>query len=192
MEAQRDKKKVHFVSLVDMCHLKNSELGPTLQKYKGRVVLRDIVKDGVGAYEQGSSASQMTAAKIMDVIARLPGCDGHTADSVSAFIQVKLEDAPRLLKIAKSQCLDVWIRLLRHEWQKSWKKFEDSVLLFERNLHDHPLARLLWERCFEQALLKLGRDKIPDWECMFVHRKKNWKEADFGSNVEDVDKKCGY
>ena len=25
--------------------------------------------------EQGSSASQMTAAKMMDVIARLPGCD---------------------------------------------------------------------------------------------------------------------
>ena len=39
----------------------------------------DIVKGDSGAYavftEQGSSASQMTAAKIMDVIARLPGCD---------------------------------------------------------------------------------------------------------------------
>ena len=27
--------------------------------------------------EQGSSASQMTAAKIMDIISRLPGCDGQ-------------------------------------------------------------------------------------------------------------------
>ena len=49
------------------------------QKYKGRVVLRgDIVKDDLGSYavftEQGSSASQMTAAKIMDIISRLPGC----------------------------------------------------------------------------------------------------------------------
>ena len=34
--------------------------------------------------EQGSSASQMTAAKIMDVIARLPSCDGQAADAVSA------------------------------------------------------------------------------------------------------------
>ena len=45
------------------------------QKYKGRVVLRgDIVKDDFGSYavfaEQGSSASQMTAAK---VIMRLGG-----------------------------------------------------------------------------------------------------------------------
>ena len=42
------------------------------KKYKGRVVLRrDIVKDYSGSYavftEQGSSASQMTAAKIMDI-----------------------------------------------------------------------------------------------------------------------------
>ena len=39
--------------------------------------------------EQGSSASQMTAAKIMDIISRLPGCDGHAADAVSAYTQVK-------------------------------------------------------------------------------------------------------
>ena len=48
----------------------------------------DIVKDDSGAYavftEQGSSASQMTAATIMDVIARLPGCAGEAADAVSA------------------------------------------------------------------------------------------------------------
>ena len=41
----------------------------------------DMVKDDSGAHavftEQSSSASQMTAAKIMDVIARVPGCDGH-------------------------------------------------------------------------------------------------------------------
>ena len=64
------------------------------QKYKGRVVLRgDIGKDDSGSYavftEQGSSASQMTAAKIMDIISRLPGCDGQAADAVSAYTQVK-------------------------------------------------------------------------------------------------------
>ena len=46
------------------------------QKYQGRVVLRgDIVKDDSGSYavftEQGSSASQMTAAIVMDIISRL-------------------------------------------------------------------------------------------------------------------------
>ena len=61
------------------------------QKYKGRVVLRGgIVKDNSGSYAvftgQGSSASQMTAAKIMDIISRLPGCDGQAADAVSAYL----------------------------------------------------------------------------------------------------------
>ena len=68
----------NFASLMDMCHLKIAQLEAKHQKYKGRVVLRgDIVKDDSGSYavftEQGSSASQMTAAKIMDVISRLPG-----------------------------------------------------------------------------------------------------------------------
>ena len=53
--------------------------------------------------EEGSSASQMTAAKVMDFIARLPDCDGHAADAMSACTQVNLEDAPRLLKICLSQ-----------------------------------------------------------------------------------------
>ena len=90
------------------------------KKYKGRVVLRgDIVKDGSRSYavftEQGSSASQMTEAKIMDIISRLPGCDGQAADAVSAYTQVKMEDAHKLLKIPKSQCPDIWIRLPRHK-----------------------------------------------------------------------------
>ena len=74
---------------MDLCHLKNSELEPQYQKYKSRVVLRgDIVKDDSAAYavftEQGSSASQMTTAKIKDVIARLLGCDGQAADAEKA------------------------------------------------------------------------------------------------------------
>ena len=71
------------------------------------------MKDDSGACavftEQGSSSSQMTAAKVMDVIARLPDCPGQPADAVSAYTQVKLEDAPRLLKNSKirmTRCLD--------------------------------------------------------------------------------------
>ena len=82
--------KVHFDSLMDICHLKSAELEAKHQKCKGRVVLRgDIVKDDSGSYavftEQGSSASQMTAAKVMDIMSRLPGCAGQAADAVSAY-----------------------------------------------------------------------------------------------------------
>ena len=81
-------------------------LRQSTKNIKGRVVLRrDIVKDDSGSYavftEQGSSASQMTAAKVMDIISRLPGCAGQAADATSAKTQVKMEDAPKLLNIPK-------------------------------------------------------------------------------------------
>ena len=38
-ESWNKSRKVHFASLMDLCHLKNSELDPQFQKYKGRGVL---------------------------------------------------------------------------------------------------------------------------------------------------------
>ena len=124
-EARKKGRKVHFASLMYLCHLKSSELAPQYQKHKGRVVLwGDIVKDDSGSYavftEQGSSASQITAAEVMDVISRLPGCAGQAADAVSACTQVRMEDAPTLSKTQKSECPDIWIRLPKHKWTKSW------------------------------------------------------------------------
>ena len=115
-DARNEGRKVQFASLMDVCHLKNSELEPQFQKYKGRVVLRsDIVKDDSGSHavftEQGSPASRMTAAKVVDIVSRLPGCAGPAADAVSAYIQIKMEDAPTSLKIPESECPDIWIRL---------------------------------------------------------------------------------
>ena len=86
--------------------------------------------------EQGSSASQMTAAKVMDVIARLPGCEGQAA--VPAYTQVKMEDALTLLKMPKSECADMWILPPKHNWPKLWSSMEDSVVPLEPNLYGHP------------------------------------------------------
>ena len=48
--ARNEGRTVHFASLLCVCHLKNSELEPKIQKYKGRVVLRgDIVNDDSGS-----------------------------------------------------------------------------------------------------------------------------------------------
>ena len=107
LEAQRDKKESPLCLLDGHLSLQtNAELEAQHQKYKGRVVLRgDNVKDDAGAHAaftgQRSSASEMTAAKVMDIISRLPGCDGQAADAVSAYTQVKREDAHKLLKKSK-------------------------------------------------------------------------------------------
>ena len=127
--------KVHFASLTDICHRKNS-----------------------GSYavftEQGSSASQMTTAKIMDIISRLPGCAGQAADAVSGYTQVKMDDAPKWLRIPNSECPDIWIRPPRQKWPVSLSSMEDPVVPLERNLCGHPLAGLSWERRFEKILLE--------------------------------------
>ena len=172
----------------DMSLQKNEELEPKLQKCKSRVVLRgDIVKDDSGAYavftEQGSTASQRTAAKIMERISRLPGCDGQAADAASAKTQVKTEDAPRLLKIPKSECPDIWIRLPRHKRPKSWSGMEDPAVPLERNLYGHLLAGLLCERQFEAVQFGTWMGKIPNRECLFVHRKQGFFRSE---NVDDT------
>ena len=51
----------------------------------------------------------MTAAKVMDIISRLPGCDGQAADAVSAHTQVKKGRCSQIIKnsqIGMSRHLD--------------------------------------------------------------------------------------
>ena len=98
----------------------------------------------------------MTAAKVMDVIARLPDCDGQAADAVSVYTQEKLEDAPRLLNYSRSQNVQTCGTVLLDKWPKSCANIEDSVAPLERNLNGYPLAGLLWERQFEEVLLEFG------------------------------------
>ena len=135
-----------------------------------------IVKDDSGSYavftEQGSSASQMTAAKSHGYhlqtawlrwtssrrsIGLHPGKNGRCSQIIENS------------KIGVSRILD---SSPRHQLPKSWSSMEDPVVPLERNLYGHPLAGLLWERQFEKILLKHGWEKIPNWECLFVHREK--------------------
>ena len=73
-KAIKEKRKVHFGTLMPLCHQKNSELAPEHRSYKGRVVFRgDNVKDESGFAavfsKQGTSASHIAAAKFLDAIA---------------------------------------------------------------------------------------------------------------------------
>ena len=113
------------------------------------------MKDDSGSYavftEQGSSASQMTAAKIMDIISRLPDCDGQAADAVSAYTQVKIGRCSQIIensKIGVSRHLD---SSTTTHMAESWSSMEDPMVPLERNLYGHPLAGLLWERQFEKS-----------------------------------------
>ena len=59
------------------------------------------MKDDSGSYavftEQGSSASQMTAANVLDYV-------GQESDAASAYAQVQMHNALKLFKLSKSEC----------------------------------------------------------------------------------------
>ena len=90
----------------------------------------------------------MTAAKVMDTKAWLPGCAEQAADAVSAHTQVK--NGRCTITIPKSECPVFWIRLPRHKWPKSRSNMEDPVVLLERNHYGDSLAVVLWERQFSE------------------------------------------
>ena len=92
------------------------------------------MKDASGSYavftEQGSSASQMTVANVLD-------CAGQASDAVSAYAQVQMEDAPKLVKLSESECLAVWIRSPRHRWPKCWQENQEPDVRVERSTVTH-------------------------------------------------------
>ena len=81
--AKKDGILFHFASLMDLRHLKHSELAKPIRKYEGAVVLRG---------EQGASASHV-AARFLDTISRHCGM-GEASDAVSACTQVHMSEAP--------------------------------------------------------------------------------------------------
>ena len=162
-EALKNKRPVHFGSLMDLCHIKNSQLGKEFWTYKGRIVFRcDIVKDETGQFpvftEQGASASHMAAAKFMDAIARMPGNHGEDSDAIGAYTQVALKEAAKLL--GNDVVTETWISLPPHRRPKSWAGIVDPVCPLLLNLYGHPLAGLLWEKYQEAALLKIGFEQV--------------------------------
>ena len=209
-EARTSGATVYFASLLDICQLKNAELEAKHQKYKGRVVLRGVfVKHDSGSCgvitEQGSSASQMTAAKIKDIISRLPGCDGQAADTVSVHTQVKLEDDSKLLKnsqIGVSRHLDSsttiqMAQIMVQYWRPSRFSWKESVRSsFGRTM----MGNAIWESPIETWMgesSKLGMSLCSSWTriillCVCGRHKIGWKETKHWSDVETTQQRSRF
>ena len=191
---KKGKKKVHFATLMDICHLKNAELEPKHQKYEGRVVLpRDIVKDDSGAYavftKQGSSASQVT------------GCTNDGRYCETTWLCGTRRRRSICLHPGKNGgrsrfATDSTVRGVQNLGQAS----KTQWFFLDEICSD---TRLLWERHFEEVLLGLGGEEEPNWKCLFVLWKQrifyslfvddmkfDWKKAEYGSHVEEIET-CG-
>lgn len=141
--------------------------------YKGRVVFRgDQVRDATGFYavfiDQSASASHMAAVKFMEFIGCLFGTTEEAPDAIKAYIQVLLKDVKRYF--GEDVHAETWISLLRERRPKSWDTIQDPLCPLLRNFYGHPLAGLIWEKHCQNAILEAGFQKIPGWNCLFVHR----------------------
>ena len=173
-DSKRTGRPAHRATLLQLCSVKNAELAPEFQSYKGRVCLRgDIVKDDEGHLavfsEQGASSAHMTQTKFLDTIAHLPGCHGEDADAVGAYHQIRLSEAERLLGV--DTIPETWVSLPRNRRPKSWDNIEDPVVPLECNLYGHPLAGLLWDKGSQEKICETGFERVLGWESLYVHRK---------------------
>ena len=110
-----------------------------------------------------------------------------------------MEDVHKIIEHSKSECPDIWVRLPRHKWPKSWSSMEDPVVPLERNLYGHLLTGLLWKRQFEKSLFKtwlgenskLGMSLCSSWKRVILisvcgWHKIGWKETKSWSDVEST------
>ena len=108
-QTKEDGKTFHFCEFDGLLSLEERracETPPDI--HRSRVVLwGDNVKDEEGyravLSEARASASQMAVAKFLDTISMLPGVTGETRDAILACTQVKMIEAPRLLR-SVSKC----------------------------------------------------------------------------------------
>ena len=92
----------------------------------------------------------MTAPKIMDIISRLPGCAGQAADAVSAYTQVKMEDALKMIEKIQNRSVQIF-GFVYHDTNGQnhgpvWKT--QSFLLSEICMV------ILWQDCCEKGNLR--------------------------------------
>ena len=101
-----------------------------------------------------------------------------------------MEDTPKLLKIPKSECPDIWIRLPRHEWSISWSIMEGSRSSWTLSVRS-PSDRTIMVKTIRKSSIGIwclsvnGKKTI--LVCACGGHKTGWKETEHRSNVESTD-----
>ena len=134
----------------------------------------------------------MTAAKVMDVIARLSDNAGQASDAVSAYTQVKMEDAPRCPKHFQSQRVQLYGYVFRDTSGPNHGQTSKTPWILSNEFYTDNRWPLLGKTFFlSQFYSGLGWRKVQGlFLSVYVDDLKNdWKKAEYGSHVEEIDEK---
>ena len=138
--------------------------------------------------EQGSSASQMKAAKVT-LLKDYRDAQNEQQMQYPLIPRSNWRMHRRYRKFPKSECPDIWIRLPKHKWPKSWSSVEEPVFLLSEIC-----MVILWQDYYvtgnSRKFYWKTVGKVPNCDCLFVHRQKtflvcvrgryktDWKEAE--------------
>ena len=181
-DSKRTGRAIHLGRLFDICVLKGSELpeGHPNRKWKGRVVFGgNNVQDehGLAATfpDAGSGASYASASKLLDTVARLPGCLGEQSDAPAAYTQADMyeediedNDTPTYVQLPEWQ----WNDAMREAHRRTGRR---PVCRLLRSLYGHPSAGLFWERKYKMILRDI--DDVGALEAELAHSTQKRAEA---------------
>ena len=138
---------VYFGTLHDVCVEKYSELPPDEKKYAGWVVFggHDIRNEAglqVLFDDGGSGASFLSASKLLDAVAMLPGNTGEQADAPMAYTQCELGAE------TEGPTTQIWVEFPQCMWPTEWIKngYQRPTVPLKPALYGHPMAGIYWER----------------------------------------------
>ena len=101
----------------------------------------------------------MTAANSHGHHFKISGMRRQATDAVSAYTQVKMEDAPTLLKIPKPECPDIWIRLPQHKRQNHGPVWKIQSFLL-KGICTVILWQDYYDNLFGESLIEIRMGKI--------------------------------
>ena len=95
---------------------------------------------------------------------------------------------------------DTWIRFPRHKCPASWSGIEDPVVPLERNLFGLPplVGETFWRDWFLEGrknqiwnVCLFCESNDYSFRCSWMTLKFDWKKAEYGSHVKEIDETCG-
>ena len=145
------------------------------QKFSRKTAGRLAVKNVSGSYAATTGTirarSQMTVSKVMNVIARLPGCAGQAADAVSAYTpsqhggRSSIAETSQVRRVQTSGYVyqdrsgQIHLPTLKNRW-----------FFLNQNCTDPHLLDNFGKDNSKMFCRTHGLKKVPNWECLLVHR----------------------
>ena len=204
LEVKKEQRKVHFATLMCISSQKMRSWNRSIRSTKARSCSEVTFWKTTQAHTRYSQSKarlshEWRPPKVMDVIARPPGCAGQAADAISAYTQVEKEDAPPLFEKSEVRMSRHWDtstttqvaqimvqhgRSSRSFWTKSVRSSFGRTVM-GKAIWENPIATRLGEG-FQLGMLIRTPSKKVILVCACRWHQIGWKETKHWSDVEST------